>query len=248
MLSDLHLQAPDQETAKAWSVYMDHTPADAVFILGDLFEVWVGDDVLSNGESFEASCVEVFRRNSQRTKIFVMHGNRDFLMGQALMSQCGSTLIADPSVLQFGSERWLLSHGDALCLDDTSYQQFRAEVRSPAWQKQFLSKPLSERMQIARAIRVASEQRKSDEGIYSVVDQQAALAAMLTHGATQLIHGHTHQPADHVMSAKASRHVLSDWDVRAGVPRSEVFRIQVAKDGTSNCQRLSPVTAAIPLD
>ena len=147
-ISDLHLQAADRSTFSAWVGYMQTTRAEAVFILGDLFEVWVGDDAALVPGSFEAECVSVLRHAGERLALFIMQGNRDFLMGPALMQACHATALPDPNVLDFAGERWLLSHGDALCVDDLDYQAFRQQVRGADWQQQFLSRPLAERQDI----------------------------------------------------------------------------------------------------
>ena len=126
-ISDLHLQASDTATFDAWSRYMHGTQADAVFILGDLFEVWVGDDTASDPSSFEARCTRIIAEASTRRPVYIMRGNRDFLMGQQWTAACGAQLLADPCVLVFAGERWLLTHGDALCLDDLAYQVIGAQ-------------------------------------------------------------------------------------------------------------------------
>jgi UDP-2,3-diacylglucosamine hydrolase len=162
-ISDLHLQAAEPATFDAWRHYLESTPADAVFILGDLFEVWVGDDAVgedlsSPAAGFDARCARAMGEAAGRLALFFMHGNRDFLVGQALMDLCNATLLVDPTVLEFpagSGRRWLLSHGDALCLDDTDYMAFRRQVRSAEWQRAFLAKPLAERQEIARALRRA---------------------------------------------------------------------------------------------
>jgi UDP-2,3-diacylglucosamine hydrolase len=166
-ISDLHLGADAPATFTAWRHYLESTPADAVFILGDLFEVWVGDDAVSGDPlstavppstaSFEDRCARVLGQTASRLALFFMHGNRDFLVGQRLMDLCHGTLLSDPTVLVFEGQRWLLSHGDALCLDDADYMQFRQQVRSPAWQRAFLAKPLAERQAIARELRQQSQ-------------------------------------------------------------------------------------------
>jgi UDP-2,3-diacylglucosamine hydrolase len=143
-ISDLHLQASDPATFDAWRAYMRKTTAGALFILGDLFEAWVGDDV-ALAPGFEADCAAVLRATATRLPVFVMHGNRDFLVGAGLMQSSGATLLEDPTVLSFLGRRWLLTHGDSLCLDDTEYLAFRAQVRTPAWQREFLARPLAER-------------------------------------------------------------------------------------------------------
>ncbi|MDD5029841.1 MAG: UDP-2,3-diacylglucosamine diphosphatase [Rhodoferax sp.] len=245
-ISDLHLQASQPDTFLAWQHYLTSTPADAVFILGDLFEVWVGDDAAAphaNAQtetspdscadgalSFEARCQHTLTQASQRLALYFMHGNRDFLLGSAFARACGMTLLADPCMLVFDAQRWLLSHGDALCLDDTEYQQFRTLVRSADWQQAFLAKPLAQRQTIARALRAQSQARKASGAAYADIDRSAALEWLEHAGAATLIHGHTHQPADHLLhSASGSTHqrrVLSDWDASARPPRLQVLRLQ----------------------
>jgi UDP-2,3-diacylglucosamine hydrolase len=222
-ISDLHLQASEPQTLAAWRRYMGTTTADAVFILGDLFEVWVGDDA-AREPGLEADCGEVIRAASQRLDVFFMHGNRDFLVGQQFMRDCHATLLADPTVLDFAGQRWLLTHGDALCLSDTDYMKFRAEVRAPAWQRDFLARPLAQRQAIARDLRAQSESVKRAAVDYADVDAEAAAAWMKASGADVLIHGHTHKPADHVLAGRP-RTVLSDWDAAAATPRLEALRI-----------------------
>ncbi|SDO01542.1 UDP-2,3-diacylglucosamine hydrolase [Rhodoferax sp. OV413] len=228
-ISDLHLVASEPATFAAWQRYMAETPADAVCILGDLFEVWVGDDaVAADPDGFDAACMEVLRAAARQRPVYFMHGNRDFLVGRAGLADCGVTLLDDPTVLQFAGQRWLLSHGDALCLDDTDYLQFRALVRSPQWQTEFLAKPLAERQQIARGIRSQSEQRKRSGAIYADVDTPAARDWLHAAQAPVLIHGHTHRPALHNLGDGLQRWVLSDWDLAATPPRGEALRLSAA--------------------
>ncbi len=234
-ISDLHLCAEQPETFAAWQRYLAGTPADAVFMLGDIFEVWVGDDVLIDppaqkdpqNKSFEQQCAEVMAAAGQRLALFFMHGNRDFLVGQQLMARCHMRLLDDPTVLAFGSRRWLLSHGDALCLDDVDYLAFRAQVRSPEWQAAFLAKPLAERQAIARALRAQSEARKRTDAVYADVDAAAASEWLKTADASALLHGHTHRPGQHELGQGHKRLVLSDWDLQAQPPRAEVLRLNL---------------------
>ena len=257
-ISDLHLQASEPATLQAWQNFMQTTRADAVFILGDLFEVWVGDDVLeANGinpdqaAGFEACCAQILKAASQRLAIFFIHGNRDFLLGPTCAAACGMTLLNDPCALDFAGQRWLLSHGDALCLMDTDYLQFRTQVRSPQWQQEFLAKPLSERQAIARSLRLQSETRKRSGATYADVDAQAACDCLHTAQAHTLIHGHTHQPADHELSCgqaqgraeQLRRIVLSDWDASATPARTEVLRLSVAAEGRP-LQRMTSTQAS----
>lgn len=241
-ISDLHLQASEPLTFAAWKRYMQNTPANAVFILGDLFEVWVGDDALAAAAqpSFEDACVEVLKAASQRLSLYVLHGNRDFLLGNGFAQASGAVLLDDPCCLSFAGARWLLSHGDALCLEDTDYLQFREQVRHPDWQRAFLAKPLAERQAIARSLRTESEARKQSGADYADVNEAAACAWLEASHATTLVHGHTHKPADHELNCKSAaqaadvpqpplrRLVLSDWDASAHPPRTEVLRLGLA--------------------
>lgn len=138
-ISDLHLSPAQPATVQAWQQYLRTTRADALFILGDLFEVWMGDDSAdaSADDGFEAECTQALREAAQRRAVFVMHGNRDFLVGARWCNACGVRLLADPTALDAFGHRWLLSHGDALCLEDTEYQAFRTQVRSTEWQRAF---------------------------------------------------------------------------------------------------------------
>ena len=254
-ISDLHLQASEPATFAVWRHYMESTPADAVFILGDLFDVWVGDDVVSTdgsllatpdptsaAGSFEASCARVLGQTAARLALYFMHGNRDFLLGQpapegreaseSLLNLCHTTRLDDPTLLVFEGQRWLLSHGDALCTDDVDYMRFRQQVRSPAWQQTFLAKPLPERQAIARNLRQQSrqqhEQRKKSGAAFIDVDPRAAREWLAAARASTLIHGHTHRPAVHQLGKGLQRVVLSDWDAAAPSPRAEVMRLSAA--------------------
>ena len=227
-ISDLHLQASEPATFDAWVRYMHATPADAVFILGDLFEVWVGDDAAADSETFEARCAAVLRSTAQTRAVYFMHGNRDFLVGPAFLAQCEVTGLDDPTVLSFASQRWLLSHGDALCLDDVDYLQFRAQVRSTGWQQAFLAQPLEQRRAVARHIRTQSESRKHAGTVYADVDSAAAVQWLQAAQATTLIHGHTHRPAAHSLGHGLQRVVLSDWDLAAVPPRADVLRLDAS--------------------
>jgi len=228
LLSDLHLQASEPTTFEAWRGYMESTPADAIFILGDLFEVWIGDDAAAL-PGFEAQCAEVLRSTAQRRPVFFMHGNRDFLLGPTLAAACGIALLADPTVLVLHGERWLLSHGDELCLEDHEYLQFRAQVRSPDWQQAFLARPLEERRALARSMRAQSEDRKrSPDMVWADVDPDAAREWLHRADARTLIHGHTHRPAEHDLGDGLRRIVLSDWDMAALPPRAQLLCLSVA--------------------
>ncbi len=234
-ISDLHLQVAEPATAKAWFDYMastEGTQADAIFILGDWFEVWVGDD---DEDPFAALCAAVMRQRSKRSELFIMHGNRDFLMGADLAERSGATLLDDPTRLDFNGTSYLLTHGDELCTDDESYMRFRQLVRAPEWQAEFLAKPLDKRKNIARQIRAQSQAQHGLTSSYADVNELLALEWLNTHGCDVMIHGHTHKPASHKLvglgSGGGERHVLSDWDANAEPTRLEVLRLTA--DGLS---------------
>ncbi len=224
IISDLHLQALEPATFESWRRYMRSATADALFILGDLFEVWVGDDAAA-APGFAAECANVLKSAAARLDVFFMAGNRDFLVGERFLQDCGVVALADPTVLDFG-RRWLLTHGDALCTDDTDYMCFRAQVRTPGWQSAFLARPLAARQAIARQMRDHSEARKRSGLAYADVDAELALAWLAAANAQVMIHGHTHRPADHVLGT-GHRVVLSDWDALAEPPRRQVLRLTV---------------------
>lgn len=226
-ISDLHLCAEMPRTFGALQAHLAATRADAVCILGDLFEVWVGDDAISR--PFERRCVEMLAAASTQRQILFMHGNRDFLAGRALLQGCGMGGLADPTVLDAWGQRLLLSHGDALCLADAPYQAFRAQVRGLPWQHEFLSRPLADRLRIAADIRNASRTRRQFDGDAGAdVDTANAVAWMHALGCSELVHGHTHRPGSDVLAPGFKRHVLSDWDLDHA-DRAEVLRL--SRDG-----------------
>jgi UDP-2,3-diacylglucosamine hydrolase len=229
-ISDLHLSPDMPRTVEALRGYLAGTDANAVFILGDLFEVWVGDDALS--DPFEATCVQILAQASERLALYFMPGNRDFLVGAALLEAAGMRLLADPTRLDAFGGPWLLTHGDALCLADVDYQRFRAEVRSEPWQRAFLDRPLAERRAIARQLREASQRRRQTGEIegWGDVDVDAAAAWLRAAGAPTMIHGHTHRPSVSELAPSLVRQVLSDWDfdLDPARPRGEVLRLSAA--------------------
>lgn len=231
LLSDQHLQAAEPGTFASWRDFLASSPADAVFLLGDLFEVWVGDDVLDAPDSgsgerdFARTCADALRTVSARKPVYLIHGNRDFLLGAGFFARTGVTPLADPAVLHWGARRWLLSHGDAQCTGDTDYQAFRAQVRSPAWQADFVARPLAEREAIARGLRDGSEQRKRQGLAWSDLDAATVRHQLRAAGAPVLIHGHTHRPAEHDLGDGLARWVLSDWDTDAHPPRGQALRL-----------------------
>lgn len=230
LISDLHLQESDPATFDAWRRFVAASDADALFILGDLFEAWPGDDVLDLG-GFEAGCARVLREATSRRPVFFMHGNRDFLVGEAFARAGCVRLLPDPTVLALGPHRWLLSHGDPLCLGDTEYLAFRAQVRQAPWQRDLLRRPLAERQALARSMRAQSEDRKRSGATYADADPDEARAWLAAAKAPTLVHGHTHRPADHDLGSGLRRIVLSDWDLQARPPRAEALRLSI--DGSA---------------
>jgi UDP-2,3-diacylglucosamine hydrolase len=228
LLSDVHLHAGMPRTFNAWRAHLLGTPADAVLMLGDLFEVWVGDDA-RHGD-FEARCADVLREAARRRFLAFLPGNRDFLVGEALLAECGVQRLADPTLLLAWGQRWLLSHGDALCLADTAYQHFRQQVRGAAWQQRFLALPLAERQRQARLMRDASaaHQAGRSPAQWSDVDPEAAARWLAEAGADALIHGHTHRPGAHALQGGRTRHVLGDWDFDHGTPRAMALRLEAS--------------------
>ena len=220
-LSDVHLDASEAATFNAWAHHLNTTPADALFILGDLFEVWIGDDTQ---DPFHLQYMEVLRTTVKRMPVFFMCGNRDFLVAKQWLQSTGVQGLQDPCVLELAEQKVLLSHGDALCIDDTDYMAFRQQVRSSAWQEAFLAKPLSERQQIAKDLRAQSKARQQKQTDYVDVDANSARAWLRENDCKLLIHGHTHLPDTHDLGNGLSRMVLSDWEALATPPRLEVLR------------------------
>jgi UDP-2,3-diacylglucosamine hydrolase len=237
-ISDLHLDAQHPLTFEAWRRHLLHTSADAVFLLGDIFEAWVGDDARASG--FEQQCAEALKAASAQRFVAFMAGNRDFLVGPALLDECGVRHLSDPTLLQACGHAALLTHGDALCLADTDYQRFRAMVRQPEWQQGFLSRPLAERRAIARQLRDASQARQADMSTeeWADVDAGAAVGWLKHAGAAQMVHGHTHRPGTGELAPGFIRHVLSDWDLDTPTPRAQVLRLTRA-----GFERLTPEQA-----
>lgn len=227
-VSDLHLEAGRPRTLAVFAKHLRSTPAEAVFILGDLFEAWVGDD--ARFDTFEREVLQVLQEGSARLSLAFMPGNRDFLVGAAMLRDAGITALPDPTVLRAFGERVLLTHGDALCLSDIEYQRFRTMVRSPAWCTQALARPLAERRAIAHQMRHASaeHQRLQRPESWADVDAGAAVRWMHEAAAPLMIHGHTHRPGGHDLAPGYRREVLTDWELDGdGAARAEVMRLSL---------------------
>jgi len=220
-ISDLHLSESRPAANEAFFFFVERKAraAEALYILGDLFEYWVGDDDLA--EPFHAVIAGFLRGLSESgVKLYVMHGNRDFLLGGQFSEQTGARLLADPTTLELGGVKTLLMHGDTLCADDVDYQQWRQVSRSPDWQRDFSSRPLAERRQMAlkareQSVRAIAAKR---EEIMDVT-QSAVRDAFRRHSVSRLIHGHTHRPGRHQLDVdgrRCERLVLPDWYGRGG--------------------------------
>ncbi len=218
-VSDLHLSRERPATNEIFFRFLAEKARDAaaLYVLGDLFEYWIGDDDLvaeggDLGREVAAGFAELGRRGA---RVCLMHGNRDFLMGERLCAAAGATLLDDPMVEEIGGERTLLTHGDALCTDDVDYQKWRATARSEAWQRQFLSKSIAERRQLVGQMRETSRAvTRSKPPEITDVNAQAVRDLLLRHRVRRMIHGHTHRPALHEMrlgGRNCERWVLPDW-------------------------------------
>ncbi len=224
-ISDLHLADDTPASFDAWAEHLRSTPADAVFILGDLFDAWPGDD--ARVEGFEARCAAVLKDAARQRFLAFMAGNRDFLVGPALLDECGVRGLGDPTVIEAFGQRVLLSHGDAWCLADGEYQRMRRQVRSAAWQQAVLSQSLAQRRALARQLRQQSESAATGRGSadWADVDAPLAVAWMRENATPVLVHGHTHRPATEQLAPGRVRHVLSDWALEPGIPpRAEILR------------------------
>ena len=214
-ISDLHLDAARPEIAAQFNDFMniEAVSADALYILGDLFESWVGDD--DPNAHYAAVKKSLRKLVDHNVPVFFMHGNRDFMIGDLFASETGLTLLPDPYLLEIHGTRVLLSHGDAMCTDDVQYQAIRQLTRNTDWQMKMLEKPLAERQAIAAQARAASVAHgKSLSDDIGDVNQGAVEDTFRKHGVSTMLHGHTHRPAVHSVDldgTNATRIVLGDW-------------------------------------
>jgi len=216
--SDVHLQAAMPNTLAAFLAFLEGPARTApqLYLLGDLFEYWAGDDDLDDPLNREVAAA-LAQLAQEGHEIFWIGGNRDFLIGPAFAARAGMTLLDDPTVVRIGKQDIVLTHGDAQCTDDHDYMAFRAMVRNAAWQQAFLARPLAERKQIIAGMRVQSQAAQRNKS-YEIMDvNQDAIAALFAATQTRvMIHGHTHRPACHVTPAADGarrRYVLPDWDL-----------------------------------
>ena len=214
-ISDLHLNQDRPDITKAFLNFLENTAcqAEKLYILGDLFEAWIGDD---DQNEFISEIQNALIRINKTTKVLFMHGNRDFLIGPDFASSAGMKILTDPVVEEMFGNPVLLMHGDLLCTEDIDYQKFRKVSRDIKWQKEFLSKPLAERRIIAQNLRGASKEAtgKKKEEIMDVSECEV-IKIIQESSVSLLIHGHTHRPNSHSIALEkhtAKRIVLGDWD------------------------------------
>ncbi len=219
-ISDLHLGAEHPQSAESFLRFLRLTApqAETLYILGDLFETWAGDDDLS--EPLHKDVVDALRvLSSGGTRVYLMHGNRDLLMGKEMERACGATLLSDPTQIDLYGKPTLLTHGDQLCTDDHAYQAGRKQVTDPAWQKQFLAQPLAARKAFIAQLRARSQDAKKEKTLEIMdVNGAAVMSFLREHGYPNLIHGHTHRLGHHVLHVDGytcERWVLGDWQTHA---------------------------------
>lgn len=221
LISDLHLTDSDAALNHRFEVFTERLrPNDDLYILGDLFEYWLGDDAVAFlGHSTTRQRLANLSANG--VGLYFLSGNRDFLVGANFLAECGMKKLDPEHILQVGERRLLLMHGDSLCTDDIAHQKFRAMVLDPVWQDMFLSKTIDERDAMARLARYRSNDGKTTKSA-EIMDVTATAVndVMEQHSVTLLIHGHTHRPAVHQLKdSGATRHrvVLGDWDTAESV-------------------------------
>jgi UDP-2,3-diacylglucosamine hydrolase len=220
-ISDLHLTEERPEATERFIAFLEDKAraAEALYILGDFFEYWIGDDDL--GEPFNAVVAGLLADLTRRgVPVYLMHGNRDFLIGERFCAATGARLLQDPVVQTIQGEKTLLVHGDTLCTDDLDYQAWRRKARDPAFQADFLAKPLPERRRAVGQMREKSKQVVQEKTAEIMdVNDEAVRQALRRHGVRRLIHGHTHRPGRHTLEVdgeRCERWVLPDWYGRGG--------------------------------
>ncbi len=220
-ISDLHLSVDQPKITKLLLSFLQHEApqCESLYILGDLFEYWLGDDAVT--PEHQTVLTALHQLTKKNTQLYIMHGNRDFLMGHHFETQTGCQLINDPALIDLYGTPTLLMHGDTLCSDDKEYQQFRNIVRHPQWQQDFLDKSVDERISIANHYRNESrtQSSKKSEKIMDVNDATVT-KTMDQYNTRQLIHGHTHRPAIH-KSQTEQRIVLGDWSTQGSFLRCD---------------------------
>lgn len=251
LIADLHLDAQRPETTRLFTDFLDGPAreADALYIMGDLFEAWIGDDARDAVATNVAIHLRALAETG--TSIFFICGNRDFLLGEEYCRQAGMTYLEEPFALPGSDPSILLLHGDVLCTDDVSYQRFRRKVRNPDWQRRMLSRPVWYRRLLAHLARIMSRRHTgSTEAMIMDVNQEAVEEFFRTHGTRRIIHGHTHRPAIHdlqIDNQHCQRIVLSDWGDQGNLVRIDdngVAMLTIARDESGGVELRMQETAA----
>lgn len=242
-VSDVHLQAAHPATSRAFLDFLAQraSTANALYILGDLFEYWAGDDDLE--DPFHHTIVQALRRVSDAgTALYWIAGNRDFLVGHGFAQATGATLLSEPFVLELAGRRIVILHGDAECTADIAYMEFRTQVRDPQWQAQFLALPVSQRKAIVAGLREKSRAHQGEQSDHIMDVTAQAIAQVFAATRTSLmIHGHTHRPALHTVGA-TRRYVLPDWECDEAPLRGGWIALQA--DGSIERWRLDDALSA----
>lgn len=233
-ISDLHLDAERPQITALFGEFIEREArhADALYILGDLFEAWVGDDDPSDAGAFVAEKLKTLSAGG--VPVYFIRGNRDFLLGNTYAHRAGITILPDPAVILLHGTPTLIGHGDLLCTDDVAYQQFRSQTRDPRWQAQFLSQPLAARLAFAAQARATSKARFGElqaSGISETitdVSPESVASLFSRYGIRRMIHGHTHRPAIHAEADGCTRIVLGDWYTQGSVLRVDADGFDLA--------------------
>ena len=214
-ISDLHLEESRPDITNAFLGFVEEKAlgVEQLYILGDFFEAWIGDDERTPLQEQIAAALRAV--SDSGTRLYLMHGNRDFLIGEDYCNRIGATLLDDPTVVDLYGTPTLLMHGDSLCTADVEYQKFRANMRNPQWQQMILQRPLAERQQMARQLReISMAKNQGKEEFIMDVTADEVVKEMEAHGVQRLIHGHTHRPNIHdveLADGQGKRWVLGDW-------------------------------------
>ena len=219
-ISDLHLERIESPITNIFTAFLDDlNQNDSLYILGDLFESWIGDDNVSELSQYISD--RLLMLSERDISVAIMHGNRDFLIGEDFCKASSIELINDPRIIEIDTKKVMLTHGDELCTDDSEYQAFRSVVRNPLWQKDFLNFPISKREKIAGEAKDASKDAKENKAMEIMdVNTDAVLKAFNDHDIEIMIHGHTHRPNIHKVSNEGknlTRYVLGDWSKNSAI-------------------------------
>ena len=219
-ISDLHLERIESSITNIFTEFLDDiNENDSLYILGDLFESWIGDNNVTELSQYISD--QLLSLSERNISVAIMHGNRDFLIGEDFCKASSIELINDPHIIEIDTKKVMLTHGDELCTDDKEYQAFRSVVRNPLWQKDFLNFPISKREKIAGEAKDASKNSKENKAMEIMdVNTDAVLKAFNDHDIEIMIHGHTHRPNIHKVSNEGknlTRYVLGDWSKNSAI-------------------------------